>query len=103
MSIPRAIPARRLVAINRYYRPDESATAQLLTGLLEHRADRGERVTVIAGRSLYAGQHTTLAPRDRLDGVEILRVWSTRFGRHVLPARIIDDLTFCASALLVLT
>ena len=40
----------RLFALNRFYWPDESATAQLLTDLCEHLARQGRAVTVITSR-----------------------------------------------------
>ncbi|MEZ5825694.1 MAG: glycosyltransferase family 4 protein [Geminicoccaceae bacterium] len=103
-ALPRPAP-RRLVAINRYYRPDQSATAQLLGDLLEHRAaaaarsGHGELVTAIAGRQVYGQPDARLPAFERLGGVEIRRVASTRFGRHFLPGRLIDDVTFCLLAL----
>ena len=50
----------RLLFINRYFYPDVSATAQLLTELTEDLAAQGETVTVIAGNSAYAGGPSVL-------------------------------------------
>ena len=39
----------RLTIVNQYYVPDISPTAQLAASLAEHRAARGDHVTIIAG------------------------------------------------------
>ncbi|PWT74104.1 MAG: glycosyltransferase WbuB [Chloroflexi bacterium] len=84
----------RVVLINRYFYPDHSATAQLLTELAEDLDARGERVTVITSRCTYLGYSTALAPRDRLKGIEIIRIATTRFGRGRTWGRLIDYLSF---------
>src|SRR3546814_9628000 len=43
----------RLTLVNQYYAPDISPTAQMAASLAEHRADRGDQVTVITGRAGY--------------------------------------------------
>ncbi|MEL7111461.1 MAG: glycosyltransferase family 4 protein [Pseudomonadota bacterium] len=84
---------RRVVAINRFYRPDMSATSQLLTDLLETLAQTGWDVTVITSRSAYGGEERH-ASNEVLDGVTVKRVWSTDFGRRRLVLRAVDYLTF---------
>ena len=42
-----------LVFVNRYYRPDESATSQMLTDLAEQLVARGITVRIICSRQLY--------------------------------------------------
>jgi len=48
----------RVVAINRFFRPDHSATSQLLTDLAHHLARQDHVVTVVAGRRRYDGRGT---------------------------------------------
>ena len=43
-------PARRVIFVNRFYWPDEPATAQLLTDLAESLAASGHPVTVITSQ-----------------------------------------------------
>jgi colanic acid biosynthesis glycosyl transferase WcaI len=89
----------RLVFINRFYWPEEPATAQLLTDLAEGLASAGHTVTVIASRP-SDGQSPR---RERRNGVEILRVRGTRWGKSNLVGRAIDFLTFlCGAAIQVL-
>lgn len=44
---------RKLVFVNRFFHPDESATSLMLTDLVEHLAGAGYRILVITGRSEY--------------------------------------------------
>lgn len=80
----------RVVFINRFYWPDEAATAQLLTDLAEGLAARGHQVTVIAS---HDGNPET-ARREAYRGVAIIRVPATRWGRRRMMAKAIDHATF---------
>lgn len=85
----------RVFFLNRFYWPDEPATAQLLTDLATALAARGHDVTVIASR----GSDSTLPERETRDGVTIERVRTTRWGRRSVPGRIADFATFYPGAL----
>ena len=84
--------------VNRYFFPDESATAQLLTDLALALRDSGERIEVICSRQRYDDAQAQLPKRDRFAGVEVRRVWTSRFGRSRLAGRALDYLTFYASS-----
>ena len=84
----------RVVFVNRYYWPDELATAQLLTDLAEGLAARGVAVTAIAS---HDGAPTTPA-RVARRGVEITRVRATRWGRRSFAGKAADYLTFTLAA-----
>ncbi len=87
-----------LIFLNRFYWPDEPATAQLLADLAEGLAAAGEQVTVIAS---HDGR--TATPRDETrQGVRIRRVRATRWGGKTLAGRAIDYLTFSLGALIQL-
>lgn len=88
----------RLLFINRYFYPDISATAQLLTELTEDLAARGENITVITGHAAYAGGPTVLPPQEMYKGIRILRVGFTRFGRTHTLGRLADYCSFWISA-----
>jgi glycosyltransferase involved in cell wall biosynthesis len=92
---------RRVVFVNRYFHPDHSATSQIASDLAFHLAARGWDVAAITSGQRYDD------PRARLrssvvKGVQIERVWSTRFGRAGLAGRAIDYLSFYASALVAM-
>src|SRR5438445_13598126 len=88
----------RLLFINRFFHPDQSATAQLLTDLAVGLATHGIGVTVLTGRLGYLGGVTTLPNEEQYQGVTVRRVWSTRFGRLSPLGRLLDYLSFYLSS-----
>ena len=95
-------PKARVIAVNRFYAPDSSATAQLLTDLAEHLTASGQPVTVVTSRMRYDDPTARLPARETLNGVTIRRVWTTRFGRAGLWGRGLDYASFYLSSLVVL-
>lgn len=89
----------RVVFVNRFYWPDHSATAQILTDLATGLAALGWEVTVVASRLRYEGGDT-LAPVEEHGGVAIRRVATSRFGRSTLAGRAIDYASFYVTATL---
>jgi colanic acid biosynthesis glycosyl transferase WcaI len=88
----------KIIFLNRYFHPDHSATSQLLSDLAFDLAAGGHEVHVIAGRQRYDDPAVALPGRERIGGVEIHRVWSSRFGRARLSGRALDYLSFYVSA-----
>ena len=84
----------RIVFINRFYWPDEQATAQLLTDLAEALAHRGHGVTVIASGSDRPGGSASAEH----NAVSVVRVAPGRSGRPGLAAKAWDSLRFFAGA-----
>jgi colanic acid biosynthesis glycosyl transferase WcaI len=80
----------RVVFVNRFYWPDEPATAQLLTDLAAGLAARGHEVVVV---TRHPG-HTSVPRRETRDGVTILRVSTSRLPRFGLPGKALDFATF---------
>src|SRR6266550_3210599 len=90
--------APRVLFVNRFFHPDHSATSQMLSDLSFHLAELGWTVEVVTSRQRYDEARATLPSRETVRGVEVRRVWSTRFGRAFLPGRAIDYATFYVSA-----
>jgi glycosyltransferase involved in cell wall biosynthesis len=84
----------QVLFVNRYFHPDHSATSQMLTDLATDLCGAGMDITVVTGRQLIDEPRARLAVRETVDGVDVHRVWSTRFGRTTLPGRGIDYLSF---------
>jgi len=59
-------------------------------------------IAVITGRQLIDDPRARLGRHERLDGIDVHRVWSTRFGRGTLMGRGIDYLSFYLGAGLAL-
>ncbi len=87
----------RVVFFNRFYWPDESATAQILTDLAEYLAGHGWEVEVVTSRLRYTDARVVLPAADLCNGVRVHRLWSTRFGRGRLVGRLSDYLTIYLS------
>ena len=85
--------AARVIAVNRFYWPDHSATSQILTDLMTHLAREQRPVTVITSRMRYDDPSKRLPAREIKDGVDIRRVWTSRMGRGGLAGRALDYLT----------
>ncbi len=87
----------RLIFVNRYFFPDHSATSQILSDLTFHLAAAGHEVHVLASRQIYDEPDAALPARETVNGVNVHRVASTRFGRTALPGRALDYLSFYQS------
>ncbi len=92
----------RTFFVNRFFHPDESATGQLLSDLAWGLADAGIDVHIVCCRHRYEGAGEPLAAHERIRGVTIHRVWTTRFGRGTLGGRALDYLTFYVSCFVML-
>jgi colanic acid biosynthesis glycosyl transferase WcaI len=89
---------RKLVFVNRFFDPDESATSQLLTDLTRGLVAGALPVHVLCSRQLYTNPKANLPPRENLHGVRIHRVPTTRYGRMGLIGRFVDYASFYVSA-----
>lgn len=89
----------RVIFVNRFYHPNEVATAQLLTDLAEALARDGREVCVIASAPVA---DTPPASDERRHDVSIFRVHSTHWSRRHVLGRVIDLVTFQAGALVQL-
>lgn len=87
----------RVVFVNRFFYPDHSATSQMLSDLAFSLARDQFEVTVVTSRQRYDDPSSSLAAREQVNGVDIWRIWTTRFGRAWLPGRAMDYLSFYLS------
>jgi len=63
----------RLIFLNRYYYPDESATSQILTDLTFYLSELGYEVAVVTGRHLIDDPEANLPSVERSNGILIYR------------------------------
>ena len=70
----------KVVFVNRYYQPDESATSQLLSGLARALAGCGLSVEIVCSRQLYND------PRQSLPAHEVLER-RTEVRQHIANHR----------------
>jgi glycosyltransferase involved in cell wall biosynthesis len=100
---PMTIGKARVLFVNRYFYPDESASSQLLSDIAFGLAESGMQVHVVCSRQLYGHSDAGLSAYEMIRGVAIHRIWTTRFGRNHLLGRGLDYLSFylsCTVALL---
>lgn len=90
---------KRILFFNRFYWPDESATAQILVDLAEHLSSESHSIKVVTSRLRYetSGGAPLLPASESHNGVEISRLWSTSFGRGALFGRLLDYLSIYMS------
>lgn len=86
----------KLIFINRFYWPDQSATSQLLSDLAPE-LSKGEEdfeVHIITSRLLYVESTVELGTEQIHEGVHIHRIFTSSFGRKNLFGRTFDYLSF---------
>ena len=89
----------RLTLVNQFYAPDISPTAQLAASLAEHRAARGDHVTIVTGK---AGYLEDLAPTGVVrtgPELRIRRVWTPDLGKSSRGRRLLGYVAFFVGAL----
>lgn len=84
----------RVIFLNRFFYPDQSATSRMVSGLAFELASAGREVHVITSRQLYDKPEAGLPAFEIAHGVHIHRVGTTGFGRSRLPGRAMDYLSF---------
>ena len=88
----------RILLLNRFFYPDQSATSQMLTDLAEDLVGRGYQVTVIAGRYVHNDPARLLPAWEEWNGIRIHRVRTSGFGRGSLAGRLLDYASFFPAA-----
>ena len=92
---PHSLP--RLIFINRYFHPDQSATSRLLSDLAFALADAGHEILILTSRQRYDDPEARLPACEVRGRVEVHRLAGTRFGRITLLGRAIDYVSFYVS------
>ena len=89
----------RFTLLNQFYAPDISPTAQLAASLAEHRAAKGDEVTVVTGK---AGYLEGLAPAGNLKSgprLQVRRVWTPDVGKSTILRRLGGYVAFLLGSL----
>jgi glycosyltransferase involved in cell wall biosynthesis len=88
----------RVIFVNRYFYPDESATSRMLSDLTFRLAAQGVSVAVVTSRQLYEDPRAQLPRSETIRGVTIQRLATARLGRSQLLARALDYASFHGAA-----
>lgn len=91
----------KVVFVNRFFFPDESATSQILTDLALHLHDEGASVSVVTSGYMLGGGGD-LPRRESVSGVDVRRVRSARWGGRSLVGKLVQFATFYPAAFLEL-
>lgn len=96
--VDRSAAPPRVVILNQYYWPDVASTGHLLHELANDLARRGVQVSVLTARPSYGPPETWQpAPRrERTEGVDVVRMITTRFSKDNILGRVLNSITFLA-------
>lgn len=83
----------RIAAVNQFYPPDVAPTGVALHEVCRRLAARGHEVTVLCSSRSYDGRSRYPA-RETLDGVSVIRVAATGFGRTTFAGKLCDYASF---------
>lgn len=92
------MPRPRVIFVNRFFHPDHSATAQILSDLCAFLSARGWEVHVVTSAMLYDDPSVRLPSDEVWQGVHIHRIRTTGFGRQSLAGRAFDYASFYPAA-----
>jgi glycosyltransferase involved in cell wall biosynthesis len=79
----------RFLLLNQFYPPDVAPTGQYLHDLARSLVQRGHQVKVLCSRRSYNGTKT-FASFENMDGVEVVRLAATGFGRRGFLGKLVD-------------
>lgn len=97
-AVPGAARVPRVVFVNRYFFPDQSATSRMLSDLAFRLAAAGVAVAVVTSRQLYENPRAALPAHEVVRGVSIYRVSTATRGRSRLVGRALDYVSFHVAA-----
>ncbi len=90
----------KVLLVNQTYCPDSVASGQYAGELARALVEDGHNVTVLTGRRAYDRPWVQFSPRELRDGVDIIRVPYTGFGKGVRWRRAMDFGSFLLSSAL---
>lgn len=85
----------RIALLNQFYPPDVAPTGRYLHDLARALVAAGHHATVIASRHAYGGGGD-FAARETLDGVEVIRLSGSGFGRDSYLGKLADYTAYVA-------
>src|SRR5215470_15122355 len=91
-------PRSKIIFINRFFYPDHAATSEILSDLAFALAERDFPVSVITSRLHYDRPTDLLSAYEHRQGVDVFRIWTSRWGRQHLPGRALDYASFYIAA-----
>ncbi len=90
----------KIILVNRYFFPDQSATSRVISSIAFSLARRGFQVTAVASREIHNRPGEMLPADEIIDGVTVKRLVSAGAGRRNLFRRCLDYALFHGLAFL---
>lgn len=84
----------KILLINQCFYPSVNATGQYLTDLALDLVRRHHEVTVLTGNRRYDNPSVLYAQSENYQGIRIIRISSSGFGRHSKLSRVVDATFF---------
>jgi len=84
----------KIILVNRYFFPDQSATSRIISSIAFSLAQRGFQVVAVASRRIHNQPGELLAPEEVINGVRVKRLASARHNRLGLARRAADYILF---------
>jgi len=84
----------KVIIVNRFFAPDQSATSRMATSLAAGLAAQGLEVEAIASAALHDDPSRCLPRSETIGGVRVTRIAGGRFGRRRLIGRALDYAVF---------
>ena len=92
----------KIVFVNRFFYPDLAPTGLYAADVAFDLASAGHEVHAVTSRLAYDGGGPRYAGEETLRGVQVHRVWTTRFGRGTILGRALDYFSFYLAAFFAL-
>jgi len=92
----------KIVFVNRFFHPDLAPTGLHAADVAFDLATAGHEVHAVTSRLAYDDAGPGYAEEETMRGVQVHRVWTTRFGRGSLAGRALDYASFYLSAFFAL-
>ncbi|MGJ3243048.1 MAG: glycosyltransferase family 4 protein [Opitutales bacterium] len=89
----------RFLFLTQVYPPDPAAVGQYLADAAEALVQAGHTVTVLTARAGFDDPSVRYAPRETRNGVTVIRLPGTSFGKRNLIMRLLGATSFLAQAL----
>src|SRR5262245_45133212 len=97
----RADRQRTLLVLSQVYVPDPASVGQHMHDVAKEMVRRGQRVIVLTADRGYDDPTVRYPRRERIDGVEIVRLPASSFGKSSIAVRMAGGSAFVAQALVI--
>lgn len=93
-------PKKNLLIISQVYLPDPAAVGQYMADVAEEMARDGWEVTVLTSQRGYDNPEESYPGKEVLNGVDVIRLPLSSFGKKTIIHRLVGQSLFCLQAAL---